>query len=83
MLDANGFIVTKFNRKIDKISSAVRMLLNPVEFMTDEELLAVPAGSVFVFDVDLGFWAGFHNFAQAATNFSVANALEVLAKVGV
>lgn len=52
MLDANGFIVTKFNRKIDKISSAVRMLLNPVEFMTDEELLAVPAGSVFVFDVE-------------------------------
>lgn len=52
MLDANGFIVTKFNRKIDKISSAVRMLLRPVEFMTDEELLAVPAGSVFVFDVE-------------------------------
>ncbi len=52
MLDANGFIITKFNRKIDKISSAVRMLLNPVEFMTDEELLAVPAGSVFVFDVE-------------------------------
>ena len=52
MLDANGFIVTKFNRKIDKISSAARMLLQPVEFMTDEELLAVPAGSVFVFDVE-------------------------------
>lgn len=52
MLDAKGFIVTKFNRKIDKISSAVRMLLRPVEFMTDEELLAVPAGSVFVFDVE-------------------------------
>jgi len=52
MLDANGFIVTKFNRKIDKISSAVRMLLNPVEFMTDEELMSIPAGSVFVFDVE-------------------------------
>lgn len=52
MLDANGFIVTKFNRKIDKISSAVRMLLRPVEFMTDEELMSIPAGSVFVFDVE-------------------------------
>ena len=52
MLDANGFIVAKASRKIDKIASAVRMLLRPVEFMTDEELLAVPAGSVFVFDVE-------------------------------
>ena len=52
MLDANGFIVAKASRKIDKIASAVRMLLQPVEFMTDEELLAVPAGSVFVFDVE-------------------------------
>lgn len=52
MLDANGFIVTKASRKIDKIASAVRMLLRPVEFMTDEELMSVPAGSVFVFDVE-------------------------------
>lgn len=52
MLDANGFIVAKASRKIDKIASAVHMLLRPVEFMTDEELLAVPAGSVFVFDVE-------------------------------
>jgi hypothetical protein len=52
MLDANGFIKTKFNRKIDKIASAVRLMLRPVEFMTDEELMAVPAGSVFVFDVE-------------------------------
>ena len=58
MLDANGFIVTKASRKIDKIASAVRMLLRPVEFMTDEELLAVPAGSVFVFDAETyrNFW---------------------------
>ena len=52
MLDANGFIVAKASRKIDKIASAVRMLIRPVEFMIDEELLAVPAGSVFVFDVE-------------------------------
>ena len=52
MLDANGFIVAKASRKIDKIASAVRMLLRPVEFMTDEELMSIPAGSVFVFDVE-------------------------------
>ena len=52
MLDANGFIVAKASRKIDKIASAVRMLLLPVEFMTDEELMSIPAGSVFVFDVE-------------------------------
>ena len=49
MLDANGFIVAKASRKI---ASAVRMLLRPVEFMTDEELMSIPAGSVFVFDVE-------------------------------
>ena len=52
MLDANGFIVAKASRKIDKVASAVRMLLRPVEFMTDEELMSIPAGSVFVFDVE-------------------------------
>lgn len=52
MLDENGFIKTKANRKIDKIASAVQITLRPVEFMTDEELMAVPAGSVFVFDVE-------------------------------
>lgn len=58
MLDANGFIVTKNNRKIDKLSSAVRLTLKPVEFMSDDELLAVPPGSVFVFDVETyrNFW---------------------------
>lgn len=52
MLDENGFIKTKANRKIDKIASAVRLMLRPVEFMTDEELMSIPAGSVFVFDVE-------------------------------
>jgi hypothetical protein len=52
MLDEHGFIKTKANHKIDKIASAVRLMIKPVEFMTDEELMAVPAGSVFVFDVE-------------------------------
>lgn len=52
MLDNNGFITTKQNRRIDKLSSAIRLALRPVEFMTDEELMSIPAGSVFVFDVE-------------------------------
>ncbi len=52
MLDTNGFIVAKNSRKIDKLSQAIRLTLMPVEFMSDEELLSIPAGSVFVFDVE-------------------------------
>jgi hypothetical protein len=52
MFDDSGYLVLKSKRKIDKLSSAMRMVLKPVEFMTDDELLALPAGSVFVFDVE-------------------------------
>lgn len=52
MLNEDGFLVAKNSRKIDKLSQAVRLALKPVEFMSDEELLSVPAGSVFVFDVE-------------------------------
>jgi len=52
MLNEDGFLVAKNNRSIDKLSQAVRLALNPVEYMTDDELLSVPAGSVFVFDVE-------------------------------
>jgi len=52
MLDTSGYLVLKANRKIDKLSSAMRMILKPVEFMTDDELTALPAGSVFIFDVE-------------------------------
>lgn len=55
MIDENGFIVSKSNRAI---TSEVRLALRPVEFMSDEELTAMPAGSVFVFDVEtyINFW---------------------------
>ena len=52
MLNEDGFLVAKNNRKLDKLSQAVRLALFPIEFMTDEELMSVPAGSVFVFDVE-------------------------------
>ena len=52
MLNEQGFLVAKNNRQIDKTSSAARLALMPVEFMTDEELMSVPAGSVFIFDVE-------------------------------
>ncbi len=52
MFDDSGYLILKANRKIDKLSSAMRMILKPVEFMTDEELEALPTGSVFIFDVE-------------------------------
>ncbi|MBN46207.1 MAG: hypothetical protein CMH23_07005 [Methylophaga sp.] len=52
MLNEQGFLIAKNSRKIDKLSQAVRLALMPVEYMTDEELLSIPAGSVFVFDVE-------------------------------
>ena len=52
MLNEQGFIVAKKSRVVDKPAASIRQALRPVEFMTDEELMAVPAGSVFVFDVE-------------------------------
>lgn len=52
MLDTNGFLVSKQSRKVNRLSNSVRVALRPVEFMTAEELEAMPAGSVFVFDVE-------------------------------
>lgn len=58
MLNEQGFVVTKLKRVIDKAFANVGRSLKPVEFMTDEELMAVPAGSVFIFDVETyrNFW---------------------------
>lgn len=52
MLNEQGFIVAKNNRVVDKLAASIRHALRPVEYMTDEELAALPAGSVFVFDVE-------------------------------
>lgn len=58
MLNDQGFIVHKKNRVVDKLASSIGRALRPVEFMTEEELMAVPAGSVFIFDVETyrNFW---------------------------
>jgi hypothetical protein len=58
MLNDQGFIVAKNNRVIDKLASSIRHALRPVEFMTDEELIALPTGCVFIFDVEtyVNFW---------------------------
>lgn len=55
MINDKGFIVSKNNRTIDRTPIGI---LSPVEFMTDDELMAIPAGSVFVFDVETysNFW---------------------------
>lgn len=58
MLNEQGFVVTKLKRAIDKSFVNIGRSLRPVEFMTDDELLAVPAGSVWIFDVETyrNFW---------------------------
>lgn len=52
MINEQGFIVVKKSRVVDKLAASIRQALRPVEFMSDEELTAMPAGSVFVFDVE-------------------------------
>lgn len=58
MLNDQGFIVAKKSRVVDKLAASIRHALRPVEFMSDEELTALPAGTVFVFDVEtyINFW---------------------------
>ncbi|QBZ71734.1 hypothetical protein [Pseudomonas phage KP1] len=58
MLNEQGFVIHRKNRVVDKLAAAIGRALRPVEFMTDEELLSIPAGSVFVFDVETyrNFW---------------------------
>lgn len=51
-LDENGFIVTKVKREIDRAFINIGRAIKPVEFMLDSELLEVPTGSVFVYDVE-------------------------------
>jgi hypothetical protein len=58
MLNEKGFIVGKRSRVIDKSAASIRHALRPVEFMSDEELMKLPTGTVFVFDVEtyVNFW---------------------------
>lgn len=53
MLDEKGYILSKKSRVIDKLTAKEDRALKNVEFMTDEELKAVPSGSVFVFDIEV------------------------------
>lgn len=58
MLNEQGFVITKLKRAIDKTFANLERSLKPIEFMTDAELMAIPAGSVFIFDVECyrNFW---------------------------
>jgi len=51
LTDSLGFIVNQATREID-YSSASRLKLKEVEFMTLNELMALPKGSVMIFDVE-------------------------------
>jgi len=56
--DANGFVTTQ-KPKVSKSSLAVlQRSIKPVDWFSDEELMQVPAGEVFVFDTEcyVNFW---------------------------
>lgn len=57
MLDENGFIVQKKKHERTKLSMLIRAL-QPIDFMSDAEMMETPAGSVFVFDTECyrNFW---------------------------
>lgn len=57
-VNQGGFVQTKLKREIDRSFLNAARALKVVEFMSDEELMALPAGSVFVFDVEtyVNFW---------------------------
>lgn len=52
MLDEDGFIVSTKKRNIDKSFNNLNRSLKPVEFMSNLELMELPTGSIFFFDVE-------------------------------
>lgn len=50
--DELGFLIPKSERKIDKLSNAVRLKDHNIDFMTDEEFANLPEGSTMIFDVE-------------------------------
>lgn len=56
MLDENGFLLPK--GKARKLYQLPRLNLKPIEFLTDDELLNTPMGSVFFYDTEcyVNFW---------------------------
>jgi hypothetical protein len=52
MLDENGFLTAKKPKFERRLLPNLLRSIQPVDFMTDEELMQVPTGSVFVFDVE-------------------------------
>lgn len=57
-VNEKGFIKTKLNRELDYAFQHILRELRPVEFMTEAEAMALPAGSVLIFDVECykNFW---------------------------
>lgn len=52
MIDQNGFVVAKSQRVVDKRATNLERELKHVDYFTYEEWLAVPAGSVFIYDTE-------------------------------
>lgn len=58
MLDADGFIVPKGGKHRSELNRAIYESVKQVEFMSRDELLALPVGSPMVYDVETypNFW---------------------------
>jgi hypothetical protein len=53
MINESGFIIHKKQKLIDKNALNLSRKLKPVIFLTDEELLNIQVGSVFIFDCEV------------------------------
>lgn len=52
MLDNQGFIVADKAQHVELLAPTIREALEPIEFLTDDELMNTPVGSLFTFDVE-------------------------------
>lgn len=52
MLDENGFIIVDKQAVTKPLVNLVRKALKPIDYFSDSELMALPVGSVLVFDIE-------------------------------
>jgi hypothetical protein len=72
MLDENGFLTLKKNQVHRNDLTMLVRELKPIEFMSDDELLNTPAGSMFTFDVECYVNFFYIEFECVATGKHVA-----------
>ena len=52
IIDEDGFVLSAKSQKIDKQQFVSRLVLNDIDLLTDSELLQIPVGEVFTFDLE-------------------------------